>query len=598
VRNTAAAHRPWAFDLVENGMPPKTVPRTLETDDTRLDVVRYLRMVWRRRLFVLIPVVFITSITMVGVRFMSPLYVSKTKLHVESRTRVNSELERRIVDEDKRVRRKDQLVEVRTQLMNRDFLEGIVRELGLQNDPTILAKAKLSHDNRTPDVPTEEIAMRTLVRGLRDKVQIQNAEDNTFVVSVQDNDPESAYILAKVISRDFLNAMKRERMDKLEELFKFSSQQQRIYREKVDDAERELRDFQAQLIREQNDGSPVNVANVGAARLQLKRMQLDVDQAERRTDAVRGALRQVFDPLPDLRAVRADREIAALERRLRSTFEDDTQAELDRARTASSTTTLPDVDTNGATRAALRHRLGQVIETQFTTVEPFYRDKLADYAYEQIDLDAQRAASTDLEQLIRGYTAKAEQQPEKELQLTALQERAATARTNLETFERTLQSAELSETMMTTELGGGVSIVDPPEKPIAPVKPNRTRLTGLALLLSLLGGLGTVFSLEYIDKSFKDVDEIEKILGLRVVGTIPRVATGMPWGGMPVNRKRNYMLASSVALLVFILGGMALYERLLRKQHITVPHARAEEILRGGDTAQPATTAVPATPTR
>jgi uncharacterized protein involved in exopolysaccharide biosynthesis len=110
--------------------------------------VRYLRVVWRRKLFVLLPVVFITSITAVGVRFMSPLYLAKAKLHVEPRTRVNSELERHIVDEDKRVRRKDQLSEVRTQLTNREFLESVVRELGLQNDPTTLARAKMIHDTQ------------------------------------------------------------------------------------------------------------------------------------------------------------------------------------------------------------------------------------------------------------------------------------------------------------------------------------------------------------------------------------------------------------------------------------------------------------------
>jgi hypothetical protein len=63
---------------------------------------------------------------------------------------------------------------------------------------------------------------------------------------------------------------------------------------------------------------------------------------------------------------------------------------------------------------------------------------------------------------------------------------------------------------------------------------------------------------------------------------------------MPVNRKRNVMLASSVAVLFLVLGGMALYEKLLRKQHITVPHARAEEILRGGDGAPAPSATTPA----
>jgi hypothetical protein len=137
-------------------------------------------------------------------------------------------------------------------------------------------------------------------------------------------------------------------------------------------------------------------------------------------------------------------------------------------------------------------------------------------------------------------------------------------------------------------LAGGVEIVDPAEKPTSPVKPNKERIVALALLLSLVGGLGTVFGLEYLDKSFKNIEEIERWLGIHVVGTVPRVATGMPFGGMPVNHKRNWMLASSLVLLVLALGGMALYERLLRKQHVMVPHARAQEILRGEMPAAPA----------
>jgi hypothetical protein len=306
-------------------------------------------------------------------------------------------------------------------------------------------------------------------------------------------------------------------------------------------------------------------------------------------------LRQVFELMPDIRSLRADREIAALERRLRAGLEDETMTEVERLRQGVAAQ-AGSFDADGATRAAIRRRLDNLVEARWASAEEFYRDRIAEFAYESIDLEVQRSVSRGLDQMIARYAAKAEQQPEKELQLRALQERTQSARNNLETFERTLQSAELSETIMATQLAGGVSIVDPPEKPIAPLKPNRGRLTMLAFLLALIGGLGTVFSLEYLDKSFKDVDDVESYLGLHVVGTLPRVTTGMPFGGMPVNRKRNWMLASSVGVLVFVLGGMALYEKLLRKQQVTVPPARAEEILRGPET-QPTPAAGPASAT-
>jgi uncharacterized protein involved in exopolysaccharide biosynthesis len=174
----------------------------LEEEDSKLDVLRYLRTVWRRRLFVILPVLFVTSITFVGVRFMSPLYVSRSRIDMEKRAKVTRELERQIVDEGQgRVRKKDELESVKNQITSREFLEGVVRELGLHSDPDILARAQLLHDTRTPDVPTEEIAMRTLIRGLRQKLNVKHAGLNSYQISVFDNDPDNAYLLAKVITR-------------------------------------------------------------------------------------------------------------------------------------------------------------------------------------------------------------------------------------------------------------------------------------------------------------------------------------------------------------------------------------------------------------
>ena len=581
-------------------MQPKLAQSPLERDDTRLDVLQYLRVVWRRKLMVFLPVVFITSMTAVGVRFMSPLYVSRARLHIEPRTRVNSELERRIVDEDTRVRRKDQLAEVRTQFTNRDFLERVVRELGLHNDPTILANAKLVHDTRTPDVPTEEIAMRMLTRGLRSKLTVRAAEANMFNLEVSDNDAESAYILAKVIARSFVTEVKRGRMEKLEELFKFSTQQSRLYRDKLEAAEKELREFQSQLIRDQNSSSAINATNITPAKAQLRRMDLDIEQTERRLENLRGVLAQTFDPLPDTRSMRADREAAGLDRRLRGIMENEVMSDIEGS--SATGTTTPGADLSGPTRTALRRRLNEVADQKYASAEPFYRDKIADYAFEMMNLEAQRAGTTSLKNMIDRYSSKAERQPEKELQLRSLQEAALAARNNFDTFERSLQSAELSETIMATQLAGGVEIVDPAEKPSAPIKPNKQRLVILALLLSLAGGLGTVFCLEYLDKSFKNIEEIERWVGIHVVGTVPRVATGMPFGGMPVNHKRNWMVASSLVLLVAALGGMVLYERLLRKQHVMVPHTRAQEILNSEPSAAPASatkaTTTPASATK
>jgi hypothetical protein len=514
---------------------------------------------------------------------MSPLYVSTAKVHVEKRTRVNKELERQIIDNSRRTRRKDELAEVRAQVGSREFLETIVRELGLQNDPGVLARAQFLHETRTPDVQAEEIAMRILVRGLRSKVRVKGAGVDTYEINVSDNDPDNAYVLAKVLARNFVAEAKRSRMDKLSELFKFSSSQMKIYREKVEQAENELRDYQAQLIREMGQGTPVNSANVHQARSHRRRLELDVQEGEQRVRELRRTLSEVFSPMPNVDGLRRNPAIRDAEKRLMANAEDDLLTELDRMSNntqVGGTRVDPMVD--GVTRSHLRSRLMDLVEVEYGNTDDYYRDKIAEYAYETILLGVERSKVESLRDKIQTYTLRAEQKPEKELKLRSLEEKLYSARSSLETFQSSVQSAELSETIMATQLAGGVTIVDPAEKPVAPVKPDKKRLVFLSLLLSLAGGLGTIFAIEYLDKSFKEIEEIERVLGIHVVGTLPHIK-GLPFGRLPGQRKQRWLLASSFAVLVVVLGGMVLYERLLRKQRVAVPQARIEAILQEED---------------
>ncbi len=67
-----------------------------------------------------------------------------------------------------------------------------------------------------------------------------------------------------------------------------------------------------------------------------------------------------------------------------------------------------------------------------------------------------------------------------------------------------------------------ISVVDEARAPIFPYKPN-LQLNGLlALVLGLLGGVGLAFLFERLDDTFKRPEELEKLLGLPVLGVIPK----------------------------------------------------------------------------
>lgn len=66
-----------------------------------------------------------------------------------------------------------------------------------------------------------------------------------------------------------------------------------------------------------------------------------------------------------------------------------------------------------------------------------------------------------------------------------------------------------------------VQIVDKAEVPAKPVKPNKKMNVAIAVVLGMMLGFGVVFLMEYLDNTIKTPEDVEKHLGLPVIGTIP-----------------------------------------------------------------------------
>ncbi|MBU9723067.1 MULTISPECIES: YveK family protein [Bacillaceae] len=70
-----------------------------------------------------------------------------------------------------------------------------------------------------------------------------------------------------------------------------------------------------------------------------------------------------------------------------------------------------------------------------------------------------------------------------------------------------------------------VSILSPAELSAnpAPVSPNPTLNMAIALVVGLMAGVGLAFLIEFLDNTIKTEDQVEKHLGLPVIGAISRI---------------------------------------------------------------------------
>lgn len=72
--------------------------------------------------------------------------------------------------------------------------------------------------------------------------------------------------------------------------------------------------------------------------------------------------------------------------------------------------------------------------------------------------------------------------------------------------------------------GGGIKTVDSARMPEKPIAKNEMRYYVLGIILGLALGVGLAFMVEFNDTSIKSNDEVEKFLGLPVLGTIPHIS--------------------------------------------------------------------------
>jgi polysaccharide biosynthesis transport protein len=94
--------------------------------------------------------------------------------------------------------------------------------------------------------------------------------------------------------------------------------------------------------------------------------------------------------------------------------------------------------------------------------------------------------------------------------------------TNRQLYEGLLQ--RYKEVGVAAGIGtNNISVVDQAKVPSRPYKPSLRLNALLALVLGLLGGVGLAFLFEHLDDSFRRPEELERLLGLPLLGVIAKV---------------------------------------------------------------------------
>jgi polysaccharide chain length determinant protein (PEP-CTERM system associated) len=183
-------------------------------------------------------------------------------------------------------------------------------------------------------------------------------------------------------------------------------------------------------------------------------------------------------------------------------------------------------------------------------------------------LESAKREAARLQEVAQGHASRVQAAPGLESQLTELMRDYTTLEEGYTTLLKKSEESKIAVNLERRQIGEQFRILDGDRLPERPVSPDRVRINLMGILAGLAAGLGLVALLEYRDTSLKSDDDIVTTLSLPVLAVIPVMTNAVERRAF---RKRKLLLAASASVVCMALAAavmavwrLQLVERWLR----------------------------------
>ena len=480
----------------------------------QVDLRAYLKAVWRRKWLIVIPVVVAVVVGAVTVQMLPPIYEAKSTVVVRVSERLSEPLAR--LGGSSPIG--GQLSRLQGRAKSTSFLVELVRTLDIADDEAIQSWARSEH-RKDPSVSLEALAESRAVSYLQPRISVVRTSATGFQVVARDYEPERATLLAQHITNAFVSASNREQLENIRAIHDFSVEQLVIYKQKLDDAERQLQKFQERRISDSPIANPVTAQNVNRVDVLMSQAQVEGDDAaEARADrsaTLRFLAPAEYDTLVGLSSAALQSEsdqLISLEREVASVL----------VLSSSGGREVSSLSVSIAeNKSQLRAEARELARDSIAGLSMGIVNAYAELKVAEVEESMISERLSILERFMWDYTQGRVSAPEEEMELTRLRQEVENNRALYEAFIEQSAAGQITEALEAVRAGGRFEIIEPPVRPTSPVAPDKPMIILLSLFGGLVVGLGIVLAAEQSDTTFKDIADIEAVLGLPVVATVP-----------------------------------------------------------------------------
>jgi len=473
-----------------------------------LDLVKYWRMLLKH--WLLIAAVLILAIAIgVGVTLLTkPIYTATATIQIDREAaRVVNDIQ--TLDNREASGQADEFFQTQHAIIkSRVISQDAVRESGLARDPVVL-KALGFEAPKGATAGGSQLE-EAVIGTIQQKLVVSPVQRSRIVaVSIDTYDANASARIVNAISESFIQSPLKRRMERSAGARAFLQGQMETAKEKLEESERQLAAYARarQMISIPSGDDKGGSTSLAGSSLAATNSALNTARAARyRAEARWNTVSQADGGVP----------VEVLQSPLIQMLKQQ-QTKLDTDYLALSGTYTPGgrianqsgLEENRQSRADLDKQ----IERETQNIKNAIRDQY------QVALAEER----NLERTVNGLRNSVMDLRDRNVDYDIISRERDTNRSTYETLLRSYQDIGVAGDIK----ANNVSILDRALPPGFPSKPEPIRNLITAGLLGLMVGIGLAFVLELLDESIRTPEDVEKKLGLTLLGTIPRLDRGV-----------------------------------------------------------------------
>ena len=474
----------------------------------------YVEIFLRRRWYVIVPF-FLSVIVSVVLCFVLPKTYKSTTLITIEQQKVPENYVKSTVSTDI----DERLGNIEVQVTSRTLLQSVIDEFGLYK-----GEAK----RMTPDEVVDLVRKNVEVKVERGKKDI-----DAFSISYEGPDPRTVMQVTNKLASLFIEENLKVREEFVEGTSDFLDNELTGIKADLEAQENKIRQFKQQNMGELPEQTSANLRTLDRLQLEQQTVGEALSRAkERRAFLLESNSKRVLSSqdhdagdrlealTPAQRLVRLKSELADLQTRFTDKYPDVVRvkgeiAELEAGLKASASE-AKDSNSGKSKEGGQKDATTEAVAAPADDFQGEYNQTLLDIRRLE-DRQKQIAAQ------MKAYEARVEHAPLREQQMLALMRDYESTKAHYQSLLDKKLNARISENLEKRQKGEQFRILDPATLPTKPYKPDLFRVVLMGLLVGLSSGGGAAFLREVMDNSFKRAEEVETVLGLNVLASIPNI---------------------------------------------------------------------------